>query len=82
MPGDVNCFAYLFVYHIVESWCVGISFNRISPTRRCVVTYLWVSLIFICIINMYIPHHFILLRLNPFELSVDRAGWWFEHSVL
>ena len=22
-------------------------------------------------------HHFILLRLNPFGLRVDREGWWF-----
>ena len=26
-------------------------------------------------------HHFILLRLNRFGLSVDREGWWFEHSL-
>ena len=26
-------------------------------------------------------HHFILLRLNPFGLRVDRKGWWFEHSM-
>ena len=26
-------------------------------------------------------HHFILLRLNPFDLRVDREGWSFEHSV-
>ena len=26
-------------------------------------------------------HHFVLLRLNPFDLRVDREGWWFEHSV-
>ena len=26
-------------------------------------------------------HHFILLRLNPFGLPVDREGWWFEHSM-
>ena len=26
-------------------------------------------------------HHLILLRLNPFDLSVDREGWWFEHSM-
>ena len=26
-------------------------------------------------------HHFILLGLNPFDLSVDVEGWWFEHSV-
>ena len=33
--------------------------------------------------NLYMADHFILLRLNPFDLSlrVDRKGWWFEHSV-
>ena len=30
---------------------------------------------------VYMAHHFILLRLNPFDLRVDREGWWFEHSV-
>ena len=25
----------------------------------------------------YTTHHFILLRLNPFDLSADREGWWF-----
>ena len=31
---------------------------------------------FICMV-----HHFILLRLNPFGLWVDREGFWFEHSI-
>ena len=26
-------------------------------------------------------HHFILLRLNPFDLRVDKERWWFEHSL-
>ena len=30
---------------------------------------------------VYMAHHFILLRLNPFGLRVDREGWWFGHSV-
>ena len=30
---------------------------------------------------VYMTHHFILLRLNPFGLGIDREGWWFEHSV-
>ena len=30
---------------------------------------------------VYMAHHFIMLRLNPFGLTVDREGWWFEHSV-
>ena len=29
---------------------------------------------------MYIAHHLVLLRLNSLDLSVDREGWWFEHS--
>ena len=34
------------------------------------------------LLNLYVyssPFH--LTRLNPFDLSVDREGWWFEHSV-
>ena len=30
---------------------------------------------------LYIAHHFILLRLNPFGLRVESEGWWFEHSM-
>ena len=29
----------------------------------------------------YTIYHFILLQINPFDLRVDREGWWFEHSV-
>ena len=30
---------------------------------------------------VYMAHHFIMLRLNPFGYRVDWEGWWFEHSV-
>ena len=30
---------------------------------------------------VYMAHHFILLRLNPFGLRVDREGRWFGHSM-
>ena len=30
--------------------------------------------------NVYMAHHFILVRLNPFDLSVDREVWWLGHS--
>ena len=30
---------------------------------------------------VYMAHHFILLRLNPFCLRVDREGWWSDHSI-
>ena len=30
---------------------------------------------------VYMADHFILLRLNPFGLRVDREGWWFEHFL-
>ena len=29
----------------------------------------------------YMAQHFISLWLNPFDLSVDMEGWWFEHSL-
>ena len=31
--------------------------------------------------SVYIAHHFILLRLNPFDLRADRKGSWFEDSA-
>ena len=30
---------------------------------------------------VYMTHHIIMLRLNSFELRVDRERWWFDHSV-
>ena len=27
-------------------------------------------------------HQVIWLRLNPFDLRIDREGWWFEHSCV
>ena len=30
---------------------------------------------------VYMAHHFILLRLNPFSLRVDRLGWMYQHSL-
>ena len=30
---------------------------------------------------VYMAHHFILLRLNPFDLRFDREGWWFEGLI-
>ena len=30
---------------------------------------------------LYLAYHFNLLRLNPFELRVNRKEWWFEPSV-
>ena len=30
----------------------------------------------------YMVHNLILLRLKPFDLRVDREGWWFEHSCV
>ena len=31
---------------------------------------------------VYMAHHFIMLRLNPFNLRADREGSWFEHSCV
>ena len=35
---------------------------------------------FLYLYNIYMAHHFILLRRNSFGVRVDRSGWWFEHS--
>ena len=50
----------------------------------CMCVYVCMTCIYIYIyICIYIyVHHFILLRLNPFDLSVVREGWWFEHSCV
>ena len=31
---------------------------------------------------VYMTRDFILRRLNPFGLRVDREGWWFEDCLL
>ena len=31
---------------------------------------------------VYMAHDFTLLWLNPFDLKVDREGWWFEHACV
>ena len=42
----------------------------------------WGSLAMISIGKfVYIGDRFVLLWLNPFGLSVDSEGWWFEHSM-
>ena len=28
-----------------------------------------------------LAHHIIFLRFNPFDIRVDREGWWFEDSM-
>ena len=57
--------------------CHGCRFSWQSPLRG------WGSLTMAFIGKfVYMTHHFILLRLNPFGLRVDREGWWFEHSCV
>ena len=54
----------------------NVSWHWLSPLRG------WGSLtVTPTDIFIYMAHHFILLRLNPFGLRVDREGWWFEHSM-
>ena len=31
---------------------------------------------------VYMAHRSILLRLNPFDLSADREGWWLQQSCV
>ena len=44
--------------------------------------YICIYMLFLNFLKfVYMAHHFIMLRLNPFDPRVDREGWWFEHSV-
>ena len=47
----------------------------------CLIVFLDIYAFTAKFVYVYVAHYFILLRLNPFDLSVDRQGWWFEHSV-
>ena len=61
---------------LVSRGCKNVSWPWLSPLRG------WGSLTMAFTGKfVYITHHFILLWLNPFDLSADSEGWWFEHSV-
>ena len=54
----------------------NISWSWLSPHRG------WVSVTMTSIGKfVYMAQHFVLLRLNPFGLRVDREGCWFEPSM-
>ena len=55
----------------------NVSWSRVSPLRG------WGSLTIAFPGKfVYMGNHFILLQLNPFDLSVDTERWWFEHSCV
>ena len=57
-----------------------IPWERPRPKLVGKIVFLDIS-IYLCIYT-YIAHHFILLQLNPFALSVDREWSWFQHYVI
>ena len=68
------------VHHVPKCISCHKAIVVITGRAHCIVfmvSYIYVS------IYVYIDmsHHFILLRLNPFDLRVDSEGWWLEHSV-
>ena len=46
----------------------------------CAVDHLW-WLIYYISTGKYIAHHFIWLPRDPFDLTVNKEGWWFKYSV-
>ena len=43
----------------------------------------WGSLTMACAGKFqYMAHHLILLWLNPFDFSIDKEGWWYEHTCV
>ena len=64
----IYIYIYIYIYNVSWPW--------LSPLRG------WGSLTMAFTGKfVYMAHQFIMLRLNPFGLRVDREGWWFEHSV-
>ena len=72
----IYIYIYIYIYYIYELYiCV-----YIYIIYKYVYIYIYV---YICIyIYLYMAHHFILLRLNPVDLRIDREGWWFEHCCV
>ena len=54
----------------------NVSWSWLSLLRECVSLTMTSTSKFV-----YMAHHFILLRLNPFSLRVDRLGWMYQHSL-
>ena len=61
---------------LVSRRCKNVCWPWLSPHRRLGSLTMTSIGKFVCM-----AHHFILLPLNPFGLSVDSEGWWFEHSM-
>ena len=53
----------------------------ITDRTHCFRDYIYIYIYIFTGKFVYMAHHFILPRLNPFGLRVDREGWWFEHSM-
>ena len=79
------CYICVYIMCIYMSWlqvCLSaegaknVSWPWLSPLRG------WSSLI-MTFTGKFVSmaHHFNLLRLNPFDLRIDRERWWFEHPV-
>ena len=67
---------YIYTYIDIYKGAKNVSCPWLSPLRG------WGSLTMSLTGKFeYMAHHFILRRLNPFDLRVDTEGWWFEHSV-
>ena len=65
-------FTILFVMFFDPSFKMTTGFTPILLELQQAYIYIYIYIM---------AHHFILLRLNPFDLRVDTEGWWFEHSV-
>ena len=87
-----NIYIYIYIYiYIIQTYTNIYIYSAIYTVYIYPDIFSWPWLSLLCgwdSLNMtftskfvYMAHHFILLRLNPFDLRVDKEGWWFEHSV-
>ena len=73
IPIYIHKYSHTDTHLHLHTWCFAYS---IYYTYTHTHIYIHIYIIFV-----YMAHHFILLRLDPFDLKVDRVGWWFDHSV-
>ena len=77
-----KCHIYIYIYIYKYMYYMYLYINTHTHTHTHTHTYIYIYIyIYDYSICVYTAHHFILLWLTPFDLSVDRERWWFEHSV-
>ena len=84
MIGDVkqcHCYVLFLITSIYFIALLRIILSILYYICTHVYTHVYLTMEF-TVKLVCMAHHFILLRLNPFDPCADREGWWFECSCV